>query len=261
MPTKTWEQRWNVYMAGVDGTPTSFLLDMGAAAHAPVSTHPLRLQIRVNLLRPRPDGLRDASEMEEMGQMEDALVPRIEHALDAIYVGRFLGGGFTTFVFYVPEAMRPRTKDLTGPIGDIGRYKAQWLSEDDPAWGFYADFLYPDARSHERMMNRQQLMEREKIGDQLEIPREIDHFAHFTSRESAEAAAVALRGAGFRIEPVADPRAASGDDPGDDRWAVSFHRDEALTDGRPDAFCEEIRALIEPHDGDYDGWGGVVVKG
>lgn len=247
-------------MARIGGAPASFALDMAAARFAPVATHPLRVQIRVKLLRPRPDGLRDGSELEAMGIVEDTLVPRMESSLDAIYVGRFVAEGSTTFVFYAPEAASPKTKGMPGLIGDLGAYTAEWLSENDPEWGAYREFLFPDPMTQERMMNAAQLRQRTEIGDSLDVPREIDHFARFASQANAEAAAKALRAAGFRVDEVAAPRPAEGDDPGDDLWSLHFHRNERLDGHRPDAFCAEIRGILAPHHGDYDGWGGPVVK-
>jgi regulator of RNase E activity RraB len=248
-----WEPSFDVYMSDVDGAITSFVIDMAAAEHAPLATHPIRVQVRVELLRPLPNGLRDQSELEPMGKVEDTLVERLETALDAIYVGRFLGEGASNFVFYLPESARDALADLEPVIGSLGEYEPEWLDDEDPEWGFYMEFLYPDAESHERMMNRAQLTQRREIGDRLDVPREIDHFATFPSEEQAAAAGVALKGAGFRVDEPSE-----GED--GETWGFEFHRDETLTDDRPDEFCAEIRDLIEPHEGEYDGWGGMVVK-
>jgi len=259
-----WEPQWNTYLARANGAVHSFVLDMGAAAHAPIETHPLRVQVRVKLQRPRPDGLRDATELDAMGKVEDAIVQRFQEKLDALYVGRYVGAGYTTFVFYLPTLLgelraHVTRLDLARAISDFGPYEPQWLSEDDPGWRFYSEFLYPDETSRESMLNRDQLRQRVEAGDRLEIPRLIDHFAYFTSSEAADAASRALEAAGFSVDPVAPPNV-DANGPSREKWGVQFHRVEPLTHGRPDAFCAEIRSLLKPLDGEYDGWGGVVVR-
>ena len=246
-----WEPGFNVYMANVGGAPTSFVVDMNAAPHAPVKTHPCRIQVRVALLRPAPNGLRDASELEPMGKVEDTICARLEAALQALYVGRTLGAGWVTMFFYTPAAdTKPDFAKVIGPLGD---YEAQWLTEDDPEWSCYLEFLYPDENSREQMSNRAQIEQRQKIGDKLEAEREIDHFAIFGSLEKATAARAALIAKGFRAsEP--SPRGEEGE------HTLEFHRVDALSHGRPNVFCAEIRGILAPFEGDYDGWGAIIVK-
>lgn len=249
-----WEQGFDIYMANVDGARTSFVVDLNAAAHAPVATHPIRVQVRVKLLRPRPDGLRDESELEGMGSVEDGIEQRLTEALDAIYVGRFLGVGATTFVFYIPQDARAVAENLGDVIGPLGEYRAEWRSEDDPKWGFYFDFLYPDEISLAWILNHALLDQRREMGDRFDVPRDVDHLALFPSRVRADAAAKALRAAGFRVDEVTRR---------DDvmKFALEFHRTETLEGDRADEFCAEIRDLIKPLGGEYDGWGAMIVAG
>jgi hypothetical protein len=147
--------------------------------------------------------------------------------------------------------------DLASSVRPFGPYEPEWLSQIDTAWSFYLEFLYPDPVSRERMLNRDQLRHRRKLGDCLEVPRTIDHLVVFASREAADRAAHALGAAGFRCDPVRESAAGDG---GQQDFRLEFHRDDSLDEDRPDAFCAEIRELIEPFDGDYDGWGALIVK-
>ena len=249
MRKPTWQPKFDVYMATVDESRASFLLDMGIAPHVPIRSHPVRLQVRVQLLHPREDGLRDASELDAMGQLEDTITQEISAALDGIYVGRFTCEGRTTFVFYLPAPQAKRLGVLGSILGRIRPYDSEWLMEDDPDWGYFTEFLYPDLYSQQVMANQQLVANLEEKGDQLEVPREVDHRAYFPTRESAAAATERLRGAGFRtdepqlLEDSVRP------------WALDFHRIESLADERPDEFCMEILDIILPFGGTYDGWG------
>ncbi|SFF39684.1 Regulator of ribonuclease activity B [Nannocystis exedens] len=196
----TWQAQFDVYLAAVDGAPASFVLDMGLAPHVPVRSHPLRLQVRVRLLHPREDGLQDASELKAMGEVEDAITGRVSAMLDGIYAGRFTCEGRTTYVFYLSAAQAVRADELASIIGDLGPYEWEWLTEDDPQWDYFTGFLYPDPLSLQAMANRQLLENLEAKGDQLELPREVDHRAYFPTREDAVAAAEDLRSVGFRTD-------------------------------------------------------------
>ena len=153
-----WKPSWNTYVSRVGGASCSFVLDLAAAEHAPLASHPTRLQVRVKLLRPTADGMRDPSEQEAMEQVEDALTKRLDVALEASYVGRFVGEGHATFVFYLPESVTNIDRavdalDLPRTVAKAGPYRPEWFAEPDPKWSFYFDFLYPDPDSYRRMMN------------------------------------------------------------------------------------------------------------
>ena len=139
---------WNTYDSSVEGAPHSFLVDIAAAPHAPLASHPTRLQVRVPLQRPRADGTRDASELDELAQVEDALTKRMDVALEALYVGRFVGEGYATFVFYLPESLTNVDRavdalDLPRTVATAGPYPPEWFAEPDPGWTFYFGFLFP----------------------------------------------------------------------------------------------------------------------
>jgi hypothetical protein len=262
----TWDQDFDVYMAMMDDKPASFLIDLAAGGEAPVETHPVRLVIAVPLLRPRPDGLRDGSELDAMGKLEDDFASALEREVDAIFVGHVIHGGETTMYFYVPAEHRARLDalpELTGPAGD---YAPSWGVEDDAAWECYRDFLSPDEYARQSIWNRRLQKVFAEGGDLMDVPREIDHFAYFATREQAEQAAEALRAAGFDTDDVEPPDpadtddAANGDDAGIPPWSLQFHRADAVAGARPDEFCAEILDIILPLEGSYDGWGAPHVK-
>jgi len=251
--SERWTQDFDVYLVTMEDKPASFVVDLAAAEHGPVDTHGLRLTIRVPMLQPRADGLRDASELDALGELEDRLCDRLEEAVDAIYAGRVVHGGDTTFFFYVPDGHRGDLDDLAPITGNLGRYRPEWALDEDPEWECYFAYLTPDPVSRQSIWNRRLLQAFEEGGDRLEEPREVDHLAYFPTQAQAEKAAVELRRAGFKTDDIQAPEEHA------DAWSLQFHRVDALSDGRPDEFCAEILDVILPLEGLYDGWGAIHV--
>jgi hypothetical protein len=136
-------------------------------------------------------------------------------------------------------------------IGSIAPYRLDWFVEEDASWEQYGQ-LFPNSYAIEIIMNRRLLQRREQAGDRAELPRPIDHAATFPTREAAEAASVALAARGFAVrEPV-------GRDDGS--WLLELVRVDVCAPPRPDEVSFEILQIIEPLDGNYDGWGAIVVK-
>lgn len=240
-------------MAAIDDSPASFVVDLAAGRHAPVVSHPLLLEINVKMLRPRPDGLRDRSELDQLGALEDQFVDALTTKVDAIYVGRTVHAGETTLYLYVPASHRRALDTLPALTGaPAGDYAPSWSVDEDPEWRQYLDFLLPDERTRQSIENRRLIARFTDLGDHLDIVREVDHLAYFAGFTEADRASSALVAAGFRVDvhTVAGGARETGDG-----WAVAFRRDEVLSDGRPDEFVAEILDIIVPLGGTYDGWG------
>lgn len=268
-----WEPDFDFYMAELEDLPASFVVDLNAAHQAPVASHPLLLTIEVPMLRPLENGLRDASELDDLGALEDQFVEALATKVDAMFVGRTVHGGATTFYSYVPDQHRDALDDLpvlTGAPPD--GYEPSWGVDADPGWEQYTEFLAPDEYAHQSIWNRRLVRQFTDMGDALELPRELDHLAYFPTREAAAQAATALTAAGFRCDDITSSEDA--EDPEDievahredaevaevERFGLQFHRDDALADGRPDEVVGEILDIILPLEGAYDGWGAAHVK-
>ena len=152
--TTRWEQDFDFYEAQFDEARVAIFLDLAASKHAPLASHPLRLQVRVAMLSPRPDGLRAPEEEEALFAVEDAIVARVTTELDALFVGRVIAEGYTTFAFYAPTRSAPRAENASALIGSIAPYALEWNVSDDAEWAYYRELLYPDPESYKLMMSR-----------------------------------------------------------------------------------------------------------
>jgi hypothetical protein len=256
----TWEQDFDFYMAMIEDQPASFVVDLAAASEAPLATHPLLLSIRVEMAMKREDGLRDARELDALGALEDQFVDALEKKVDAIYIGRVVHDGNTTMFLYVPNAHRAALENLPEVTGAPAEpYLPKWAVADDPAWDHYTGFMAPDDYAQQTIWNRRLLAIFAEKGDVLDATREVDHMAYFPTRAKADEAAAALRAHGFNCDELEPPQKKDGTQ--EERgWGLQFHRDDTLSEGRPDDFVAEIFAIIKPLDGSYDGWGATHVK-
>jgi regulator of RNase E activity RraB len=253
MGSTGWEESWEIYEGAADSGRAIVLVDLGAKLRAPLASHPVRLQVRVKLLAPRPDGLRGAEETEALYALEDKLVAALRASADARFVARVVAYGYTEFFFYVPATERECGARADALVGGAAPYHLEWFSEDDPQWTEYGA-LYPNRYALQSIANRRLQQHMEEQGDNLALPREVDHAASFPSREQAEAATQALTAAGFRVSA---PTPLDGERKG---WQLEFHRTETCDADAPDLFVFEVLKLIDPHGGDYDGWGSTLQR-
>jgi hypothetical protein len=105
---------------------------------------------------------------------------------------------------------------------------------------------------HHRAMDAEQVCQRIKMGDKIEIPREVDQVAYFRSRPSATAAANELRDGGYRVAVTRHGLAT---------LALKALILSPVDQATVDVFVGDFYALVERHNGVYNGWGGPVVLG
>jgi hypothetical protein len=241
------EGDWDFYEASMDDERAFVMLDLAAEKQ---ESHPHRLQIRVKMQKPRPDGLRSNEEAEALFALEDKVTDAMATTASAIFVARIVAQGYSEMIFYLPDPARAENPPQA--VGDVAPYNLEWFVEEDSEWEKYQE-LYPNVYAMQTITNRRLLRQMMELGDQIQVPREIDHLALFPTEENAKQASAQLVERGFRVdEIVKDDR---------ERWSLQFHRDDACDDGKPDQFVFEILDVILPLDGDYDGWGSMLVKG
>lgn len=248
-----WQPNFEFYEATAGDDRAFVTIDLAAARRAPLDTHSVRLQLRVKMLKPRPDGLRSDEETDALFALEDKIEKAIREGAEGIYIGRVVTQGFTEFIFYGPALQQPKLDAPGRLIGDVRPYELEGFTEPDPEWNKYSE-LYPNPWAWQSIMNRRLLRAMRDGGDQLHIPRQIDHLALFPSEEHAKKAAQALEKAGFTTLPATAP------EEGKRGWSLEFKRVDACDNGKPDIFVADILDLIVPLEGEYDGWGSPVQK-
>ncbi len=99
--------------------------------------------------------------------------------------------------------------------------------------------------------NVEQYTQRIKMRDDVDAPREVEHFANFMNIKDARTAARQLEQLGFTVE-VSRRRVVQ---------AVLVARRMSTVDVESaDAMVEQVFGVVEGCRGDYDGWGAPIVR-
>jgi hypothetical protein len=164
--------------------------------------------------------------------------------LGGAYIGRVLSGGAGRIICYLPQGVT-----AVPAVPASGGLVPRLALVPDPAWSRVREELTPDAWQRHVIEDNNLVRALEEHGDELAVPREVEHVGYFPEPERAEAAAVELRDAGFAVT-------VERDDEGE--YMLQAIRRDAV---EPPALHEVtwlVREAVERHDGMYDGWGCVV---
>ena len=177
MNNKNLPQNWDFFMCRIEGAPASIRTNLALIEVAPLEGLTQRLQFYIKMQNPRPDGLSSNEEYPILCDIEDAIGDKAE-AIGAILAGVVKSEGFLELWFYTQNA-EALAKTCEEALQAFEGYQSGYNIAEDPEWEDYFDFLYPDEFSYQTMQNRKVLMQLEKNGDKMEVPREIDHFIYF----------------------------------------------------------------------------------
>lgn len=257
MTHKNLPQNWDFFMCRIEGAPASIRTNLALIEVAPLEGLTQRLQFCIKMKNPRPDGLSSNEEYPILCAIEDAIGEKAG-AAGAVLVSVIKSEGVLELWFYCDNA-ETLVDICQKTLGNFEGYLYQDFSVEDPEWEDYFDFLYPDEFSYQTMQNRKVLMQLEKNGDKMEVPREIDHFFYFKEAAQQQAFAKEAEAKGFKVrfnddEFVEDRKAEGKEYP---------YMVEATREDSPLAIDDIVWDLLElasPFEGNYDGWGCVNVQ-
>ena len=252
MNNKNLPQNWDFFMCRIEGAPASIRTNLALIEVAPLEELTQRLQFCIKMKKPTPEGFPSNEEYPILCAIEDAIGEKAE-AAGAVLVSVIKSEGVLELWFYCDNA-ETLVDICKKTLGNFEGYLYQDFSVEDPEWEDYFGFLYPDEFSYQTMQNRKVLMQLEKNGDKMEVPREIDHFIYFKEAAQQQAFAKEAEAKGFKVrfnddEFVEDRKAEGKEYP----YMVEATREDSPLD--IDDIVWDLLELASPFEGDYDGWG------
>ena len=257
MNNKNLPQNWDFFMCRIEGAPASIRTNLALIEVAPLERLSQRLQFYIKMQNPRPDGLSSNEEYPILCDIEDAIGEKAG-ATGAVLAGVVRSEGFLELWFYTQNA-DALAKTCEEALQTFEGYQSGYNIAEDPEWEDYFGFLYPDEFSYQMMQNRKVLMQLEKNGDKMEVPREIDHFFYFKEAAQQQAFAKEAEAKGFKVrfnddEFVEDRKAEGKEYP----YMVEATREDSPLDINDIVW--DLLELASPFEGNYDGWGCVNVQ-
>jgi len=257
MNNKNPPKNWDFFMCRIEGAPASIRTNLALIEVAPLEGFTQRLQFCIKMKNPRPDGLSSNEEYPILCDIEDAIGDKAE-STGAVSAGVVKSEGFLELWFYTQNA-EALAKTCEEALQAFEGYQSGYNIAEDPEWEDYFGFLYPDEFSYQTMQNRKVLMQLEKNGDKMEVPREIDHFIYFKEAAQQQAFAKEVEAKGFKVrfndDEFVEERKAEGKE--------YPYMVEATREDSPLAIDDIVWDLLElasPFEGNYDGWGCVNVQ-
>ncbi|MEM8649542.1 MAG: DUF695 domain-containing protein [Pseudomonadota bacterium] len=238
------DERWDFYSCNIDGKPHSTMVNLSLFSDAPIDKLSMFHCIAVNLKFPHPEhGMTTDDEYQVLYEMEDFIFENQNTELK--YIARQTGDNKRKFYFYAsPQA------DFNSLVESLGSaypsYEKSTFSFEDSRWTTYFDDLYPNAMAWNEISNRAVCFRLEEGGDDLNIPRTIDHSIIFHDKKKMKEFEKTVLEKGFTVEIKKTGFFKK-------EYDLLVQRENAPAELDPITF--ELQDLAERLGGSYDGWG------
>ena len=195
---------FDFYPCLVDGAPASIYVNLRYEHETP-STDDTLYTVAIRMRERGEHGIGTAEESADLALVEDAVIMAAT-ARAITYVGRLRTAGIWEIVLYGPAGLAgPLRTTATNYAGDR-RHEVRDLL--DASWDYYRELLLPDAERRQWMDDRRMVQILSEQGDNLAIPRRVEHRLFFPTPAARDAFVAAT---GFTLDSTDD--AAEGDLP------------------------------------------------
>ena len=194
---------WEIFHTEIDGNLAFIQFDDGLSQKINQFDLPNLLKLQVQFNSSDPEGMAPQSEVPTLNMLEEEVASWAEDT-GACYAGQVTGNGCRTFFCYT-SATSDDSRDLAEHLNMQTGYEIGMKFDADPHKTAYWAGLYPTGHERRSIEDMKIIEHLEKLGDRLDTPREIEHFASFDSRQQADMFVIWARNARFSIEQVAAP--------------------------------------------------------
>ncbi|MCL6248867.1 DUF695 domain-containing protein [Acinetobacter sp. ANC 4945] len=246
-------ESWDFYICSIEDRPASYYLNLALRQVAPIADKNKILWIEVKLNQPTEDGMSSPEEYDGLIELEDRLIPQVEQALHAIYVGRLTHNGLREFYFYVNENQYSES-NIQKIIQQEENYQINFGAKVDPEWSIYCDSIYPNAFAMQSIANIHILESLEQYGDVLTVKRPVEHWCYFKTSEDRDHFLQKIQERGFEIVEQ------SKNDENENPYSIQIGRIDSVDLPSINQVTWELLELCIENNGEYDGWETPVIR-
>lgn len=238
---------WDMYFCSIEDKFASIVLDMDIWKEIEREEYPVLKALRIIIKNPEASGTPHNEEAEVMNDLEDLVTDEIQES--GFNVGRLTTDGVRDVYYYFSRQIDLR--QISNKHFSEHGYEIEIFDiNEDNAWDFYFEFLYPDKYQIQHMGNRKVIDSLSKSGDLLEEARRVDHWIYFNTTLDRDSFITKAKTLGFNDET---------DYTDNDRIYAQINRVDHVDFHSVNDVTDLLVELAGEFNGEYDGWETMVI--
>ncbi len=249
------QENWDTYMARFGAKPGSVMVDMGLMSSAPDKLLPYLVVTgpRARICKDKL-GIPDTAEINQMESILD-----LTGAILSGVTAKKLAGTFTyncerVNYYYVKDTIAVRNALTRMYANHYNSWTYTLKIKHEPLWLTYRTFLYPDSAAASWMANNRTLLAMLQAGDNLDVPRNINHTLYFKTDSGRSAVINYATSHRYRVNKVYDASTVAFP------YELTLSRFGEVKMDSLMAMESELQLIAKPLHGYYKGWEAALPK-
>lgn len=180
--------QYEMYVTGMDDGRALVNVDLAIAEKAPIPALHWLMGIQLEFQDPDLDGFYKEEEEEKILEIQNYIIKVMDEEARARFVGSVTYAGTRMFYFYGPdvEYLAPLVGKIASEYND---YDFNYMSDNDGAWRFFFDAIYPSDIDMAHIRNRYMVQNLKEAG--IDLDHEYSVYYYFYFQDGATRARVA----------------------------------------------------------------------
>lgn len=215
------------------------------------------LTLHITIKQKMDNGLPEQDEFVYLHKIEDESDEFLYNLNNNIKIGKVSSDGCVMFYYYGDFDVNEIEFFVEKMIKKYD-YELKFSVKECDVKEFYWNFLYPSEIEWQLVVNNRLLMQLSKSGDSLISPRRVDHLIKFKDENKYQEFALWARKNGYHVEERREIGSDDDEEGGYEYSALLSHEINLIGDSI-DNITLFLYQKAKEYEGDYDGWGSLVV--
>ena len=242
--------QWIFYPCKIGEHSASIFYDHGIHESIDDVAPSCLLQVRIAFKHPSPDGLPTDEEFSQLTAFEDSL-QALAQQHESLYVGRVTVDRYRYFYIYTPDSEDSWSSRFNA-LSQSHDYPIEIICKHDENHDGYWEHLFPSEDDWQVILDMRTIEALEQNGDVGTLPRSIDHWADFSSHDSAVQFSQWIQQNAYSPQGI--------DTENDGIFRVQFRHEGPVTLADITSHTIALRRKVSELGGEYDGWETTVCK-
>ncbi len=233
-----------IFLRDEDGSKVTIEVDLNAYAYSNKYGWLLSVFVKFDALDESAEGF------EEFLDAKESLIIALEHEEKAKYVGSRVVDGWSELYFYVDDSkgLDAIVKNILKPANYV--YESNVVR--DSKWDFHYRNLTPTELELCHIQSEKIIFLLQEEGDNLEIPRTVEHYVSFTTptQKNRFINLLDIEGFSFKDEISSD----------EFEHGVALVKTHAVTSDEVQKVVNELFEVIKKEQGYYEGWSTLLAQ-
>lgn len=192
------EPQYELYVTNIDDARALVNVDVAIAQKAPIPALHWLMGIQMEFLDPDIDGFYQEEEEPRIQEIQEFIIKVMDEEARARFVGSVTYAGTRMFYFYGPdvEYLAPLVGKIASEFSD---YDFNYMSDNDGAWRFFFDAIYPTDIDMAHIRNRYMVQNLQEAGIELDHPYSVYYYFYFQDGATRGRVASRLMMQGYEI--------------------------------------------------------------